>query len=139
MKFVKQTRLHIPDKQNGNCYAAVIASFLDIECEEAIQIQERYDEGGWFDDLQHWLNVRGFRLRSADEFKCFHECFTGEYKKEMMHLHKDKYYLISGKSPRNNAISHICIYQNGKMVHDPHPDNTGIMTEDDFSIIESKL
>ena len=38
----------------------------------------------------------------------------------------DVYYIVSGKSPRYN-VDHSVVFRKGKMVHDPHPDNTGIL------------
>lgn len=47
-------------------------------------------------------------------------------------------YIVSGKSPR--GISHVVIYINGKMIHDPHPSGAGVFeTEDEkfgYSFIE---
>jgi hypothetical protein len=40
-------------------------------------------------------------------------------------------YLVSGISPRDPNVHHIVIYQDGQMVHDPHPDRTGLASLDD--------
>ncbi len=37
-----------------------------------------------------------------------------------------EYYTVSGVSPRHPEVYHIVIYKDGKMVHDPHPDQTGL-------------
>lgn len=149
----KQTRL-VTDTQRGNCLAAVIASMLEMEVEDVIQIQEFYDDPDWLEKLMHWFNEKGYCYRTADEFKCFHgedrffyyckdilrdrNIEIDDYMREMQEELKDKYYFVSGESPRNKHIRHITIWQNGIMVHDPHPDNTGILTESDFTIIERK-
>ena len=39
----------------------------------------------------------------------------------------DAYYLMRGLSPRLKNGYHMVVGQNGKMVHDPHPDKTGII------------
>lgn len=113
---VKQTRLAIDKtpKGRGNCYPAVIASILELECESVIQFQELYDEC-WIEPLNNWLEERGYELCNLDN-----------------HLFNDEYYFCAGISPRNKNIYHICIYKNGKLIHDPHPDNTGILTEETF-------
>lgn len=143
MIFKKQTRLHtgsLPE-QRGNCFPAVIASFLEMEVEDVIQIQEHYD-GLWTDKLHEWLNERGYYYHSADEFKCFHTELlngleTADWLLETRSNLQDQYYLVSGESPRNPDINHIVIYQNGQMVFDPHIDNTGIKTLERFTILES--
>jgi hypothetical protein len=40
----------------------------------------------------------------------------------------DEYVAIYGDSPRGQGISHIVISRRGRIVHDPHPDRTGILT-----------
>ena len=43
------------------------------------------------------------------------------------HLFNDEYYLVSGNTIRN--IKHVCIYKNGKLFHDPHPSQQGLISE----------
>lgn len=119
---VYQTRMKT-DEQNGNCYAAVIASIMEKDsAEDVIQIQEHYDSAHWVTLLDTWLASKGWDLCTIPG-----------------HLYDGRYYFVSGGSPRRKDIRHIVIYQNGVMVHDPHPDGSGI-TEDagslDFSILE---
>ena len=49
---------------------------------------------------------------------------------------EDKYILVTGGSPRHPDLTHVTIWKNGKMVHDPHPDNLGITDQRYFEIIE---
>lgn len=122
MKKLIQTRLHNPPLSRGNCFPAVIACFLDLDSpEDVIQVQEIYDKEGidWRDELDNWLINRGWEMGSLRN-----------------HLQTDEYYLVSGVSPRNPNINHVCIYQKGKLFHDPHPDQTGILTEDYFEYLE---
>ena len=117
MKKLLQTRLHEPP-QKGNCYPTVIACFMDLDSpEDALQIQEHYPEdkedASWRDILFDWLYERGWDI----------EWFDG-------HLYDDSFYAVTGMSPRGTV--HICIYQNGKLYHDPHPDGTGLITEMGF-------
>jgi hypothetical protein len=147
---VKQTRLYrgkLPHER-GNCYPAVIASIMEIGCDEVIQFQELYDEC-WLDPLNQWLEARGWELESADDFKAFHDQLwihrfletdgknpdglPGEQWRELTcDWLQDEYYFVGAQSPRDPDVYHICIYQNGAMVHDPHPDGTGILTEQTF-------
>lgn len=121
MKKLQQTRLHNPPEILGNCFPTVIACFLDLNSpEDAIQIQEKYKEEDWNNQLQKWFLERGW-----------------EWKKINGHLFDDSYYLVIGKTNRGNA-SHVCIYQNGKLYHDPNPCNEGLITEEYFEIILEK-
>lgn len=147
MIFKQQTRPFeedVPGKR-GNCFAAVIASALEMEVEDVIQIQEYYDDDNWLSILDAWLEDRGYVLEDASEMLCFHDDmlprvikedgFTGdlfEYVDMVKKKNMNEYYFVAGTSPRDKRIGHIVIYKNGKMVHDPHPDGTGITTFDSF-------
>lgn len=142
-----QTRLHQGNKpeERGNCFPSVIASMLEMDVEDVIQIQEHYDTD-WMDILLNWLSERNYIYCSADHFKCFHPDLhyqlrwsgdKDEFINEQCALYKDQYYFVAGRSPRNSDINHIVIFQNGKMIHDPHPDRSGILTHEVFSTIEN--
>jgi hypothetical protein len=116
MLELKQTRLHrgqLPEER-GNCYPAVIACILEMPVEDVIQFQELYD-GVWYEPLTNWLAKLGWGFEYLPD-----------------HLADDELYFVTGISPRDKGIRHICIYKNGSMVWDPHPDGQGILTEDNF-------
>lgn len=110
-----QTRLTTAE-QSGNCYATVIACIIGkTSPEDVIQIQEHYDNENWLDKLKEWLFNEGWEHKNIDG-----------------HLCNDDLYLVVGDSPRKTNHYHVCIYQNGEMVHDPHPDRTGIKSTLEF-------
>lgn len=121
MRKLFQTRFHNPPESRGNCFPTVIACFMDLNSpEDVLQIQELYDKvEDWRGDLLEWLNTRGWDIGTLHG-----------------HLDTDEFYLVSGVSPRNNKINHVCIYHKGKLWHDPHPDGTGILTEQYFEYLE---
>jgi hypothetical protein len=124
MKKIIQTRLHEgmePLSSRGNCFPACIASILEIECEEVIQIQEYYDEKDWNHRLAKWLHDKGWVWRYA----------TMEDIRS-----QDKFILVTGGSPRHVDLTHVTIFQNGEMVHDPHPSGAGITDQRCFEVIE---
>lgn len=94
---------------------------MDLESpEDVLQVQELYDKlEDWRGDLLEWLSLRGWEMGGLRG-----------------HLETEEFYLVSGISPRNKNIYHVCIYQNGKLWHDPHPDGTGILTEEYFEYLE---
>jgi len=121
MTRVMQTRFST-ETTKGNCYAAVIASIMNKDsAEDVIQIQEYYDTDEWAIKLLEWLDEQGYDLCTIDG-----------------HLYDGSLYFVSGLSPRDRSINHICIYQNGHMVHDPHPDGTGILNCQVFSQLTIK-
>lgn len=87
--------------------------------EEVLQVQELYDvDEDWNWKLYNWLLERGWEWGGMNE-----------------HLYNDEFYIVGGQSPRNPDVNHACIYQNGKLWHDPHPDQTGILTEYSFEYL----
>ena len=44
------------------------------------------------------------------------------------------YHLICGPSPRGGGMSHATVGRNGEIVHDPHPDGTGVVKVECFGL-----
>ena len=128
---------------NGNCYAAAIASMLDLPITEVpnVEVFFHVDPYGkysnyWLEVMDTWLESKGYELRTANEFRVFHPEFESRWPEnadELRESLKDKYYLVTGDSIR--GFSHITIYQNGKLVHDPHPSRDGIIKITEFQTI----
>ena len=107
MKPIDQTKLYFP---NGNCLAASLASILELQLSEVPEFEKwKEDTEEWWWELNKWLEEIGFTLLQWSDGNP--SWLPG-------------YYLVSGISER--GISHIVVYQNGKMVHDPHPSKTGL-------------
>lgn len=106
MKPVNQTIYGTPC---GNCFAACVASILELELEEVPNFVAA--EKNWFDVLNAFM--ASFRLYPL--FLQGKSAFTplGNY-------------IVSGKSPRDPKILHSVVYNSGVMVHDPHPSRSGI-------------
>jgi len=107
----------------GNCYQACIASILEISLDEAPEVMQPRNDGyadnEWLFRLNGWLAPRGYMailLPSGED-------------------ESNNYYfgpiltIASGLSPRvfgDKPTLHAVIWQNGKCIHDPHPDGTGL-------------
>ena len=156
MKFHKQEHIYIPGTLpiRGSCYPTVLACLLDLELDEVpyfhlfywtrdekINIEDYYNKKA--EDLFEssdgkysmetcgpinqaynlWLNVKENWLASQ------------RYQEELITdidtwliENKDKPYMVFGRSERD--VGHVVIYQNGEMIHDPHPSNSGLVTID---------
>lgn len=115
-KELIQTRLKT-NSQRGNCLATSIACIMGLnDPEEAFQVQELYDREDvlWIEELRDWLEEKGW-----------------DYGYLEGHLFNDELYLVGGNTIRN--ILHVCIYQNGKLYHDPHPFQSGLISETSFN------
>jgi len=127
---VKQKYLHIPGKQNGDCWRAAIASIIECDIEDLpmIPIEESWSEYGFKMDKR--LAELGWEIT---QYKV--RCIT-----EGMLASPDTngYVLALGKSPRFNSsverVNHYVVWKNG-MVHDPHPENLSILDIIDFEVL----
>lgn len=141
---VTQTKFVIKNKKEemvvrGNCYAACIASILELPITEVpnVEVLFHVNDTFWAEVMHTYLNSIGWELSSDIMLQRFHPqsgySFEGTDENGKIpeyYQYKDMYYLVSGMSPR--GVQHMCIYQNGKLVHDPHPSRDGILTEEYF-------
>lgn len=129
-----------PEKQRGNCLTAVVASLLELPIEAVPNfVQDHVDhdpadetDGGdwnWWTRLHRFINEHGRQMRylrnvaAPEPHPSHNDGFPDPEPGE--------FYTVSGISPRDSRIHHIVIYRDGEMVHDPHPDRTGLTLVDD--------
>ena len=107
MIAVDQTQF-VGDGVGGNCVQASVASILNLPLADVphfLEVGDRPEE--WELAMMDWLEDRGIGyIRREGEW-----IFDG-------------YYLASGPSPR--GISHMVVYHDGSLAHDPHPSRAGI-------------
>jgi len=120
---VKQTVTTVP---GGNCFSACIASILEMDIEDVPyfmgdleQIED--PEFDWFTGFLSWLFGKGYWAIPLPLNNAWRP---------------DGLYILSGKSPRGD-YDHSVVASGTELtiVHDPHPDNTGILTHDDVVVI----
>lgn len=115
MRRITQTILADPARPDvqGNCLQAALASILDLPLTEVPHfVQDDHDhpddpERHWFTRMLAWLDARGLNLRDGSNAP------------------SGSLVLALGTSPR--GLGHIVIQRDGEMVHDPHPDRTGLV------------
>lgn len=149
MDKVNQTKVVIKNSKDevvvrGNCYAACIASILELPISEVPNVEVFYHMEGsfWIEVMLTFLNSKGWDLCSDEMLKRFHpDLFMVSFdgtdengKIPQYYEYKDKPYLVSGKSPR--GFYHTCIYVNGILSHDPHPSKDGLITMENFQTLE---
>jgi hypothetical protein len=111
MTPVMQSKLYVPDAiHRGNCFAAALASLLDLPLWMVPPFEEMFDRSDWRERVDQWLE-RMFRLRLVR---------TDGHAIDAL----PEFYLGSGLSPR--GVRHSVVYSRGELVHDPHPSGAGI-------------
>jgi len=107
MTPVFQTILH-NESTKGNCLRASLSSIFMINIDDIPKF-ELMDKHLWKTNLVKWIQSIGFR---------FVENKTPPL--------DDCYYISVG--PSNRGVLHCIVSQNGKMAHDPHPSQSGLLS-----------
>ena len=160
MKFHKQEHLYIPDSYpDGSCYPTVYACILDLPLNQvpyfnlfyfttskqkeniAKYIEKHYGEAEYSEEIKK-ENISNFQYdvdRLWDQARRiwlismgYTEDFIADHEKWLIE-NPERPYIATGISPRN--VSHVVIYQNGKMIHDPHPSDLGLVKTNYFTYL----
>lgn len=111
MTPVKQSKLYAEDAiHNGNCFAACLASLLDLPLWMVPPFEDMFGRSDWRERVDVWL-ARMFRMRLAR--------VEGHDPAAL-----PEFYIGSGLSPR--GVQHSVIYRAGELAHDPHHSGAGI-------------
>lgn len=110
-------------KPHGNCHAACVASILEVPLWRVPSVSNLDD---WVPRLALWLRRHGLG----------HFFFTTEHAndpawKRLLGYH----YLIAG-GPAARGVLHSVVYRGlTELAHDPHPDRSGLIRVDDYTLI----
>lgn len=108
-------------EQRGNCFSAVLASLLELPLRAVPNFVEIDVAGG-----PNWWWLFHNYIRSFYDDRKIVNCFVRSPP-------ANQYYAVGGLSTQateEHPIHHICVYYNGKMVHDPNPKGRGLLTEE---------
>ncbi len=115
MKPVNQTKMTPP---NGDCFAACIASILELPLNEVPNYSQ---QGEWWLQWNEWLSKRGLYLVEFHDQKSKGK----EYLKG--------YHIITGKS-YSGDWNHSVVGMDGEIVHDPNPAQKGIRSHQWYGV-----
>lgn len=107
--------------ERGNCFATCIASILELPLDV---VPNFCDADDWFGATNLWLRERRlfyFELAIPRGSTAIELC--AEF----------GYHLIHGPAAR--GFLHTCVGYGGKIVHDPHPSNVGLLRQDEIGLL----
>lgn len=113
MKPVMQTKYGYPD---GNCFAACIASLLELSLDEVPAISSADDD--YWQQWQTWLAPRGLMMIS---WPCQVEAGPTMVPEGYALLATQPPDVDRGNAPEAVGVGHSVVVFNGEVVHDPHP------------------
>lgn len=122
----KQTRLHIPGEQFGDCWPTAIESVLDLP----LGTIPRWEQGQAWGD--YWYQVQAYLYHH-------HRLVISKVgSHQVPALAVRGWHLLSGRSPRmpdDPHFKHAVVAKDGVVVHDPHPDGTGVLDVQEWEVI----
>jgi len=119
MKPVKQTLF---GPKEGNCFAACIASLLELPL-EAVPNFCLYDD--WYHRVNKFLAPMGL---------CYIEMAIDSRGLYYSLIDSNTYYVLCGKSPNYDCL-HAVVAQGTEIVHDPNPSNKGLLDRQEVGLI----
>lgn len=123
MKPVEQKYLHIPKiNQKGDCWRACLASIIECNIELFPDPNVITDWPMLYNNTLEVIENMGYHCNSIPVSMLKSDC-------------RD-YIIAIGKSPRSKRkrITHAVVWNNG-IIHDPHPDKTGLLDITRFEIL----
>lgn len=121
MKPVFQTRFGYP---KGNCFAACVASILEVSVDKVWEGDEidatMQDNDAWWKGWRTWLNSQGYDLAHVN----FGAWFL-----------PPKGYAIANGIAKGSGLRHSVVVFDGELIHDPHPGWSGLGATESYVII----
>ena len=150
IKYHKQQHTVDKYKGKGSCFPTVLACLLKLELHEVphfnllyfnseeFKLAEKVYDEMYRDNASRRENVMDRFYYLSDEilitFLASKGYLVADIDSEWHLKNKYKPYMVYGKSPR--GVSHVVIYMNGEMIHDPHPSNGGLVSIDRYRILK---
>lgn len=119
MKPIMQTAFG----SNGNCFSACLASIFELPIENVPNFFKvaGHDETLWWAAVRDWLRPLGFGVMSLQlSDQSLLAAFEG-------------WLIVCGESSR--GIQHATIWRNGKLIHDPHPSQCGLIAPESVDLL----
>lgn len=111
MTPVDQSKLHnVLDGVRGNCFAACLASILDVKINDVPAFEDMHPGVQW-QEIRRYLKARGW-------------CIISVRVADGGPLNLDEFYIGTGPSPRE--VLHSVVMRGAEMLHDPHPSRAGV-------------
>jgi len=105
----------------GNCFAACVASILEIRLSTVPNFCADYPDGEHWEKFREWLKPFGL-----DALGLFGD--PAEWGDHLPASH----IIVCG--PNSDGVLHAVVYYKGKLVHDPNPNGQGLAKADNFGV-----
>ena len=119
--------MHDPDNGlQGDCARASIASLLNVEKVTDVPhfAEDRPDAVTFWRRIEDYLHEKELHIieMRIHGMLSLEQCLNSICQSTTV----ASYFMLSGESPRHKGSNHMVVCQGGRIVHDPHPDDTGL-------------
>lgn len=111
---------HDKDGRPGDCWRTCVASLLDIE--DLLSVPHFVEVGG---EHQWWQETYLYVWEQTG--KSLLHWTNPDYLPERV-----EYFIGSGPSPRGNFWHAVIVDRTGKLIHDPHPSQAGLLSVEEY-------
>jgi len=127
MRAQHQRFFHKPEEDIwGDCHRTAIAMLLDMERDAIPHFGFRCNDSEEFDrNVTDWLNTQGFTQITVAYLAGNEDSLTDILHSINVQNGPGLVFLLGGRSPRGE-YNHTVIAGDGRILLDPHPDNTGL-------------
>jgi hypothetical protein len=112
--------------KGGNCFAACVASLLELEIDKVPNFHEEHDPS-WPAAFKTWLAQHGL-------FPLVINIPTDSPDDLLAHLMVNGATCIAGGQTARGS-HHACIYRGCNLIHDPYPDGEGLEVIEDMTFL----
>ena len=115
----KQTSFYDPENNTrGNCMVTCYANALGLDVADCPPFETffdvKYPHGEFYKDVvKLWFEKLGYHIHIA-------------MRDPLPKLNEHTFYFAVGPSTR--GVTHMVVWQNGQIYHDPHPSNDGLLS-----------
>lgn len=113
----------------GNCYSACIATILDLPIDEVPTFVQTHGPDDEATGPVWWMAARAWVADRVGVDLAYTEGKPRDLFDEVPESPWQWYAIACGKSPRGDHNHCVVVDLDGNLVHDPHPDRTGIVGE----------
>jgi hypothetical protein len=134
---VKQTIYEDPNRM-GNCLQACIASLFELPLNAVPHFVESPD---FPDNYIKFIEDSGYSFEGSMQIvePCPYIGMPEEVREYLDNIvGVDGFFIVGGYAKRFTRVQHAVIFKGSKMVHDPHPGNSGIIMINNIDLIVRK-
>jgi hypothetical protein len=115
----------------GNCYSAALASITELALERFARFHELYSIWGRLVEAGEKVS---WEIRTAPYIELASLGWGTSYAHGAVEPFVPRGYSIAN-GPAARGVDHSCVALDGVIVHDPHPDRTGLLDIQDFEVV----